>query len=366
MNKKELLLKPTLFSAAILFLFYGTAFMSLGASADGGTTAYSIRLTLVYGIVALVSLALTLGYRFMSKSREKWLMLLLVAVSVVNAGYFMLSSSLSLEGALWANRISYLGSVFLPLCMLMSIAGVCRIRLSRATVTAAVIIGCLVFLLAASGGWLDIYYKEVSLVIENGTARLEKVYGDLHVLYLVYLVVYFALMVGFVAFAIIRKKLGSYKYAAMLALVVLLNLMIWFLEQIIDTDFEFLSVSYIVSELLLLFIYAMLKDHNELHRNLERATAEAEKKAEAPKDKKTVYTAEEIEKAISGLQLTEKLTPREEEVLRLTLSGQKRKDVADKLCVSENTVKTHLSHIFAKVGVSSKKELIDKLFSAKE
>ena len=57
---------------------------------------------------------------------------------------------------------------------------------------------------------------------------------------------------------------------------------------------------------------------------------------------------------------------REEEVLRLTLSGQKRRDIADKLCVSENTVKTHLSHIFAKVGVSSKKELTEKLFSAKE
>ena len=366
MNKKELLLKPTVFSAAILFVFYCTSFMSLGASADGGTTAYNIRLTFVYGIVALISLVLTFGYRFMSKSREKWLMLLFVAVSVVNAGYFMLSSSLSLEGALWANRISYLGSVFLPLCMFMSIAGVCRIKLSRATVTAAVVIGCLVFLLAASGGWLDIYYKEVSLVIENGTARLEKVYGDLHVLYLVYLVVYFALMVGFVAYAIIRKKLGSYKYAAMLALVVLLNLMIWFLEQIIDTDFEFLSVSYIVSELLLLFIYAMLKDHNELHKNLERVTAEAEKKAEAPKEKKRLYADEEIEKAVSALEITEKLTSREEEVLKLTLSGQKRKDIADKLCVSENTVKTHLSHIFAKVGVSSKKELTEKLFSTKE
>ena len=366
MNKKDLLFKPTVFSLAILFLFYCSSFMSLGASAEGSTTAYSISLTLVYGIVALISVFLAAGYRFMSKSRERWLILLFVAVCIVNSGYFMLSSSLSLESALWANRISYLGSVFLPLCMLTSIAGVCRIKLSKAAVTAAVVVGCLVFLLAASGGWLDIYYKEVSLIIENGTARLEKVYGDLHVLYLVYLVTYFALMVGFVGYAIVRKKLGSYKYAAMLALVVLLNLMIWFLEQIIDTDFEFLSVSYIVSELLLLFIYSMLNDHRELNRSLERVTAEAEKKATAVKEKKADYTAEQIDNAIASLVLTEKLTSREEEVLRLTLSGQKRKDVADKLCVSENTVKTHLSHIFAKVGVSSKKELTDKLFSAKE
>ena len=363
MNKKELLFKPTLFSAAILFLFYCTSFMSLGASAQGGTTAYSIRLSLVYGMVALLSLFLAAGYRFLAKNRERWLMLLFVAVWVVNMGYYCLSSSVSLEGALWANRISYLGSVFLPLCMLMSIAGVCKIKLRKAVVTAAVVVGCLVFLLAASGGWLDIYYKEVSLVIENGTTRLEKVYGELHILYLVYLVAYFALMVGFVAFAVIRKKLSSYKYAAMLALVVLLNLLIWFLEQIIDTDFEFLSVSYIVSELLLLFIYSMLNDHRELNRSLERAAAEAEKKA---LKKGLQYSQEEIEMAVSGLVLTEKLTSREEEVLRLTLAGKKRKAVAEELCVSENTVKTHLSHIFAKAGVSSKKELTDKLFSPKE
>lgn len=363
MNKKELLFKPTVFSGAILFLFYCSSFMSLGASAECSTTAYSISLTLVYGIVALISVFLAAGYRFLAKSRETWLMMLFIAVSIVNSGYFMLSASLSLEGALWANRISYLGSVFLPLCMLMSIAGVCRIKLSKATVTAAVVVGCLVFLLAASGGWLDIYYKEVSLVIENGTARLEKVYGDLHVLYLVYLVSYFALMVGITVYATVRKKLGSYKYAAMLAIVVLLNLMIWFLEQIIDTDFEFLSVSYIVSELLLLFIYAMLKDHNELHRNLEIATAEAEKKIRKTEVKKAVYTEEETETALSSLDLTEKLTPREEEILKLTLSGHKRKEIADRLCVSENTVKTHLSHIFAKMGVSSRKELTEKLFS---
>ncbi len=365
MNKKELLFKPTVFSAAILFLFYCSSFMSLGASYEGGTRAYSISLTFVYGTVALISVLLAAGYRFLAKSREKWLMMLFVAVCIVNSGYFMLSASLSLEGALWANRISYLGSVFLPLCMLMSIAGVCRIKLSKATVTAAVIIACIVFLLAASGGWLDIYYKEVSLVIENGTARLEKVYGDLHVLYLVYLVSYFALMVGFVAYAIIRKKLSSYKYAAMLAIVVLLNLLIWFIEQIINTDFEVLSVSYIVSELLLMFVYGMLNDHNELHRNLETARAEAEKKKAAPKEKKA-YTAEEIKNAIACFEIAEGLTSREEEVLILTLSGQKRKAIAESLSVSENTVKTHLSHIFAKTGVSSKKELIDKIFAKTE
>ena len=358
-------IKPVFFSLTVLLLLNLFSFTGLAASAENVGTAYDINLSLVYGLVAAISFSLLLVYRFGVRRREMWLTLLFSAVFVVNAGYFLLSVSRSLDFALWANRVSYLGSAFLPLCMFMSIAGVCRIKPGKIFVTAAVIVACLMFLLAASGGWLSVYYKQVSLVIENGTARLEKVYGELHVLYLVYLVVYFSLMVGIIGYAIIRKRLGSYKYAAMLALVVLLNLLIWFLEQIIDTDFEFLSVSYIVSELLLMFIYGMLNDHNELHRNLEKVTAETQKKKDTPNEKKT-YTAEEVKGFISALALTEALTSREEEVLILTLSGEKRKAVADALGVSENTVKTHLSHIFAKLGVSSKKELTEKIFSEKE
>lgn len=325
-----------------------------------------MNMSLIYGIVSVASLLLAIGYCCFVRKKDIWLFLLHISVFVVNLGYFSLSISKTLEEALLANRISYLGSVFLPLCMLMSVAGVCKIRLNKSVVFGAVTVGCCIFLLAASGGWLDIYYKEVSLVIENGTSRLEKVYGELHILYLVYLVVYFALMLGFVTYAIVRKKLSTYKYAAMLTVVVLLNLLIWFLEQFIDTDFEFLSVSYIVSEILLLFIYSMLKDHRELNRSLEKATAEVEKKSVAVKEKVQKHTEDEIEKVIVSLELAEKLTSREEEVLRLTLSGRKRKDIADALYVSENTIKTHLSHIFAKVGVSSKKELTDKLFDEKE
>ena len=371
MNKKGLLSKNSFFrsavlSAAVIILIHGLSFVSLAAAENKDTAAYNVNLTVVYGGVALISFLIAVGYRFVAKNRERWLMLLFVAVLIVNTGYFFLSASKTLDGALWANRVAYFGSVFLPLCMLMSIAGVCRIKLGKAFVAGAVALGCCMFFLAASGGWLDVYYKQVSLIIENGSARLEKVYGELHILYLVYLVVYFILMVSFVVYAIIRKKLFSYKYAAMLACVVLLNLLIWFLEQIINTDFEVLSVSYIVSELLLMFIYGMLNDQNELHRNLERITAQADKKQERVIDKKPDFTAQQLERAAEIISRNEKLTSREEEVLKLTLMGQKRKAVADELCVSENTVKTHLSHIFAKAGVSSKKELLEKISSEME
>ena len=48
------------------------------------------------------------------------------------------------------------------------------------------------------------------------------------------------------------------------------------------------------------------------------------------------------------------LTPRESEVLRLLATGRSNRDIAAELVVSEHTVARHLSHIFAKLGVSSR------------
>ena len=55
------------------------------------------------------------------------------------------------------------------------------------------------------------------------------------------------------------------------------------------------------------------------------------------------------------------LTGREAEVLREYLSGKSRGEIAAALFISESTVKNHVSNIFAKCGVRSKRELEDLL-----
>jgi ATP/maltotriose-dependent transcriptional regulator MalT len=52
------------------------------------------------------------------------------------------------------------------------------------------------------------------------------------------------------------------------------------------------------------------------------------------------------------------LTEREREILAFAASGRGNKDIADQLCVSLDTVKTHLHHIYRKLGVAGRVEAV--------
>lgn len=54
------------------------------------------------------------------------------------------------------------------------------------------------------------------------------------------------------------------------------------------------------------------------------------------------------------------MSPREKEVVALILAGHSNKVIADKLNVTEKTIKFHLTNIFAKAGVTSRLELATK------
>lgn len=53
------------------------------------------------------------------------------------------------------------------------------------------------------------------------------------------------------------------------------------------------------------------------------------------------------------------LTPRERDVLRIMASGRSNQDIADALFVSVGTVKVHVTHILAKLGVKSRAAATD-------
>ncbi|HXR71131.1 MAG TPA: LuxR C-terminal-related transcriptional regulator [Actinocrinis sp.] len=59
----------------------------------------------------------------------------------------------------------------------------------------------------------------------------------------------------------------------------------------------------------------------------------------------------------------EALSHREVEVLELIAAGSTNREAAAKLFISEATVKTHLLHIYAKLGVSDRAAAVAEAFN---
>ena len=58
------------------------------------------------------------------------------------------------------------------------------------------------------------------------------------------------------------------------------------------------------------------------------------------------------------------LTSREREILALISKGQTNPQIAEKLCISLSTVKSHLQNMFEKTGVKNRAMLVSKFYDA--
>ena len=308
-------------------------------------------MTVAYGVMAALALLLLLGYCVLLRKKEFWLLLLYVSVTVVNLGYFMLSLSKTLSFALFANRVAYLGSILLMICMLMTVLRLCGFSYRRWVPIVLLSLGAVMLTLVGS---VPLYYREVSLEFVGGGAKLCKVYGVLHPVYLCYTLGYFTAMIVTILLALKKQLKGAPKQATLMVGVVLGNILIWFVEKLIPVDFEFLSISYLFSELVFLGLYWMMQDYVRADL-VPRPVQEVPRPV--PIDIATMPMEEKILKVLSFLKPGEMLAEREREVLELVLQNKKRKEIAEELCLSENTIKTYTRTLYGKVGVSSREEL---------
>ncbi len=65
-------------------------------------------------------------------------------------------------------------------------------------------------------------------------------------------------------------------------------------------------------------------------------------------------TDQEAPRPVPVPETGETLTSREVKVLRLIAAGASNRDIAEQLVISERTVKSHITHILDKMGVSSR------------
>ena len=111
------------------------------------------------------------------------------------------------------------------------------------------------------------------------------------------------------------------------------------------------------------------RNENEASQeHLDHTHAELRQKPFAPIKAQTSITShmefdaicdDQTERALEAIAHTCQLTPREIEVFRLLSLGRDISTIENDLCISRNTAKMHIRHVYQKLEVHSKQELID-------
>ena len=322
-----------------------------------------------YGILCVISLALIGVCLAVDRKKDICLLLLFISVFVCNLGQFLISVAPSLSFALNGNRIAYLGQVFLPLLMLKMILNLCSLNYKKWLLPTLSFISIAVLFVTLTPGFFPCYYKNVSIEVADGVTRLIRDYGPLHLLYYIYLLSYFALMLIVIIHSAVKKKITSTLHTTFLLCAVLCSIIIWFAEQFFPRGFEFLTVSYVISELFILLLYGILQEYGIRGENGSIIIANTSKKAEeylsgaiqSDDDSTALFSEKDIDCILACEKIVSRITEREKEVLIKLLANKQRKEIADELFVTESTIKKHTSSIYAKFNVANRFELYAKL-----
>lgn len=165
-------------------------------------------------------------------------------------------------------------------------------------------------------------------------------------------------MVLIICYALKKQRLTSPKYTFLLLCAVLLNIGVWAVEQGLDEEFELLSVSYIVTEVMLLLLYGILRDYGIVQpggalvsvQMLTQLNTHKSDAGELPPGMEDMFH--------SFAEKIRLLSSAERRILNYYIDGYEIADVPDLAFISIHTVKKHNRSIYQKLEVASRDELM--------
>lgn len=333
-------------------------------------------MSVVYAIICAAALAMAVLCCVLDQKKDLWLRLFFIAVFICDLGYFLVSVSRTLSMALTVHQVVFFGNVFLPLTLMMKIMHMCGAKYPKAMPSALVILGLVMVAGAFGPGEFGLYYTCVSIERIDGVTRLIREFSPWFAGYALYYAGYTVVMLAIVFRAARAKRLADPNHAGFLVCVVMINLVVWIVQKIVPGEFEILTVTYLLSELFILFMHKAAQDYEKAAAP-EPVPAPAEPLPEkvpepepAPEvkagpeswsqEEELLFSAEWIDSVLAHEELSA-LTDREKTVLRHILSNKKRREIAEMMVVTESTIKKHISQIYKKLGVKGRIELFVKL-----
>ena len=200
----------------------------------------------VYFIVFVLSVAMMNLYMVRNRNVDRNFTLFAFTLAISCFGRFALSRAQTLDSAVLGNKLIYIGTPFTTFFATLVIARLCKLRIAKWFKVFMMSFSCIVTMSAMTIGVNDWYYKEVTLVRENGNSYLEKVYGPLHMVFPAMMIMYGAIMIGLSSYAIRKRREISSRTVISISAASVSIISLYVVDRITNLDVELVSIGYLV------------------------------------------------------------------------------------------------------------------------
>ena len=209
-----------------------------------------------YTALFLVSMVLTLVYTVIwHKHFNVHITLMFTIIPIACMGYVMLAQSDSINGALTANKIIYIGGCFLCLFILLIVLDMCRINVPRWVKISLIMFTVIVYLSVLTAGYSPIFYSETELVIKDDMPVIQKEYGIMHTVFYVMVIFYSLMSLAAIIFSFFRKKDVSRRIVYLLFALQMISVASYFVSKGETVgNIELVPLSYIFAQVIFLLI----------------------------------------------------------------------------------------------------------------
>jgi len=210
-------------------------------------------------------------FSYEPKKINFFFMAMLMLRVVANSCYLAIALSKSLSEAILAHKFCYIAACFLPPLTFFWACTICNIKVPIWSRRLIYGFCTLVYGLALTVGYSDIYYKTVTLEKVGGAAMLMRTYGIGHALFTLLLYGFLVLVVVLLIYSLIRKHTVSKKNIWLILLLESLNIVMYFVDRIIGFDVESMPLMYVLDSIILLVLHNRCMKYN-LEDNINSST----------------------------------------------------------------------------------------------
>lgn len=215
---------------------------------------------LIAAMLSLLNLAIFL-YRDNEKRTSYYMKVLLIIVCVANFGYLALGVSKTLEEAVLANKITYLGGCFMPLIMAYCMCSICNIRLNRWAKNLSFLFSVLVYAMVLTTGFSDFYYSSIRMGKVHDATALIVGHGPGYSFFYIILYGYIVADIVITVFAFIKKQVTK-KNLYLLVAMQSFTIVAFLVGRAIDPMFEIMPAVYVVDGFILVRIQVQVSRYN--------------------------------------------------------------------------------------------------------